>query len=62
MKSKDKELKVNLIPDVKPEKRFCSNCGVEVGDTSTYSALCDVIMKTKPSCSYDCNKALGQVK
>lgn len=37
----------------------CAHCGKEYKQ-SGYSALCDVIMRHKPACSYECNKALGQ--
>jgi len=39
----------------------CANCGAifEQGDLGILS---DCIMKDKPTCSHECNKALGQVK
>ena len=49
------------VRDTPVKKRYCANCKKEVGDDSTYSALFDGITKNKPSCSYECNKALGQV-
>lgn len=39
----------------------CVNCG-KVTYHSAYAQLCHFIMKQKPVCSYECNKALGQVK
>lgn len=39
----------------------CTNCGT-IYLRSAYSALCDAIMDHKPVCSYECNKALGQVE
>ena len=46
--------------DNEPKMVACANCGKEFLQ-SNYSLLCDCIMKHKPVCSYECNKALGQV-
>ena len=42
-------------------KDVCANCGKEI-EISEFSALASFIMKHKPVCSYECNKALGQAK
>lgn len=38
----------------------CGNCG-EVFQQSDYGDLCNAIQGHKPSCSFECNNALGQV-
>jgi len=38
----------------------CAHCG-KAFEQSDYSALCNIIMKHKPACDYECNVALGQV-
>lgn len=38
----------------------CASCKKEF-ETSDYGLLCDAILARKPACSYECNKALGQV-
>lgn len=47
----------------KPDKTYliCAHCGTryEASDLERYSNL---ILKHKPACSFECNKALGQVK
>lgn len=47
--------------NVEPNKQICSNCKKEY-EESDYGALCRCIMKYKPACCYECNKALGQIK
>lgn len=42
-------------------KVICANCKKEF-EESDYSLLCNFIMKTKPACSYECNKKLGQTQ
>ncbi len=42
-------------------KQVCSFCGKEFME-SGYSELARAIMQHKPVCSYECNKAIGQVK
>lgn len=42
-------------------KEVCANCGIEFWLTS-YALMCDFIMKHRHVCSYECNKALGQVR
>lgn len=39
----------------------CANCG-KIFIQSPHGLLCNFIMKHKPTCSYECNKALGQIK
>jgi hypothetical protein len=43
------------------EEIECANCHTMYED-SEYARWCRLIMKHKPACSYECNKALGQVK
>ena len=40
---------------------ICANCKKEFED-SDFGKLSRLIMKQKPVCSFECNKALGQVK
>lgn len=54
--------------ETKPLKRHpeywdevCASCG-KTFKQSQLGYLTDRIMKHKPACSYECNKALGQVK
>jgi hypothetical protein len=62
---KDKKIKKNLLPDPdnSPQEKTCANsaCGKKFMQ-SVYGQWCDIIMRTKPICSYECNKAIGQVK
>jgi len=53
----------NILRDneIKEPLTKCANCGVEFKQ-SDYSKLCDFIMKHKPACCYECNKALGQIR
>jgi len=39
----------------------CAYCGTEFNETP-YTQLSRFILEHKPACSYECNKALGQVK
>lgn len=39
---------------------FCINCNKKFYQ-STYASLCDAIMQKESICSYECNKALGQM-
>lgn len=39
----------------------CANCGKRFEDTDL-GVWTRMILNQKPSCSYECNKALGQVK
>lgn len=50
------------MKEEKEEKpnQTCACCGKRFYQ-SDYSALCDAITKHKPACSYECNKALGQI-
>ena len=43
------------------KKVKCANCGKEItlSDLDQWSLI---IMRHEPACSYECNKALGQVK
>jgi hypothetical protein len=55
-KSQQKELKAGRAQILK-----CAHCGKEVYYGSM-NLLSLAIMKQKPACSYECNKALGQVE
>jgi hypothetical protein len=48
------------LKGAKKMKVICANCKKPF-ESSDYADLCDAIMGHKPSCSYECNKALGQV-
>ncbi len=66
-KQTKRDLEKLLAKEVNPREENvdreipCSNCG-KIFVQSPYSVLCNCIMKHKPACSYECNKALGQVK
>ena len=67
MSKEKRKLEEMLATEVNPRNENvdreipCSHCG-KIFVQSPYSALCGMILKHKPVCSYECNKALGQVK
>lgn len=52
-----KELPQVPIEKVEP---ICANCGKQFSE-SDFAMMARAIMGHQPACSYDCNKALGQV-
>ena len=56
---RDDTLWSSLKPKVKYE--VCANCGKQF-ENSDLDKWTQIIRKVKPACSYECNKALGQVK
>ena len=51
----------NGISNMADKITKCANCGKSILLTD-YARLSNAILKLKPICSYECNKALGQVK
>jgi hypothetical protein len=49
-----------VFPDQSPKKNNCAHCNKEIME-SPYDILCRAITQHKPVCSYECNKALGQL-
>ncbi len=40
--------------------QVCTNCGKDFKETA-YAVWCRIIMRHKPACCLECNKALGQI-
>jgi hypothetical protein len=45
--------------ELNPPPGICAHCGNEFPQTQL-SLLSNAIMRHKPTCSYECNKVLGQ--